>query len=70
MIVTASFLLGLAACGLRSVRACLLIGAVLMALAGWSGDWIQVTAAIGAYNMGMALALCGAIAFGLQRHRR
>ncbi|OCP07488.1 MULTISPECIES: hypothetical protein [unclassified Ensifer] len=70
MIVIASFLLGILACGLRSTRACLLAGMAVLALAGLGGDWIQATAAIGAYNMGVALALCGAIAIGLQRDRR
>ncbi|HEV7321902.1 MAG TPA: hypothetical protein VGO04_25140 [Ensifer sp.] len=69
MIVIASFLLGIAICGLRSARVCMLAGSALVALAGIGGDWIQAAAAIGAYNMGVALALCGAIAIGLQRDR-
>jgi hypothetical protein len=70
MIVTASFLLGIITCGLRSARVCVLVGAVLLALAGVSGSWVEAVAAIGAYNMGVALMLCGAIAVGLQRDSR
>ncbi|WP_077962727.1 hypothetical protein [Ensifer adhaerens] len=69
MIVTVSFLLGIAICGLRSARACLFAGTALLALSGAAGDWIQAAAAIGAYNMGVALMLCGAIAIGLERDR-
>lgn len=67
MIVTASFLLGIAICSLRSVRICLLAGAALLVFTGAGGHWIQAIAAIGAYNMGAALMLCGAIAIDLQR---
>ncbi|MEI3854148.1 MULTISPECIES: hypothetical protein [Ensifer] len=67
MIVTASFLLGIITCGLRSPRVCLLVGVVFLALAGVSGGWVEAAAAIGAYNMGLALMLCGAIAIDLQR---
>ena len=67
MIVTASFLLGIITCGLCSPRLCLLVGAVLLGLAGVTGHWIEAAAAIGGYNMGLALTLCGAIAIGLQR---
>ncbi|MEI2300011.1 hypothetical protein [Ensifer sp. MJa1] len=48
MVVIASFLLGLAACGLKSARACLFAGNALLALAATAGDWIQVAAAVGA----------------------
>lgn len=67
MIVTASFVLGMLACSLKSARACLLAGAGLMVVTAAAGDWIQAGAAIGAYNMGIALALCGAIAVGFPR---
>ncbi len=70
MIVTASFLLGIITCSLRSPRVCLLVGSVLLGLAGASGNWIEAAAAIGAYNMGLALMLCGAIAINLQRDGR
>ncbi|MCK3779814.1 hypothetical protein MZK49_24275 [Ensifer sesbaniae] len=70
MIVTASFLLGIIACGLRSARACLFVGAALMAFAGAGGDWIEALATIGAYNMGLALMLCGAIAIDRQRDQQ
>ncbi|NUS69850.1 MAG: hypothetical protein HOQ41_15975 [Ensifer adhaerens] len=69
MIVTASFVLGIAICGLKSARACLFAGTGLLALAGANGDWIQAAAAIGAYNMGVALMICGAIAIDLERDR-
>ncbi|MGE6783307.1 hypothetical protein ACQKGL_12390 [Ensifer adhaerens] len=69
MIVTVSFLLGIAVCSLRSARACLFAGTALLALAGAAGDWIQAAAAIGAYNMGVALMICGALAIGLERDR-
>lgn len=67
MIVITAFLLGIVVCGLRSARAYLFAGAALLTLAAAGGDWIEAAAAIGAYNMGVALALCGAIAAGLPR---
>lgn len=69
MIIVFSFALGLLVAGLRSPRICLLVGGALCALSGTSGDWQEVAASIGGYNMGVALALCCAIALGLSRER-
>ncbi|WP_112809218.1 hypothetical protein [Ensifer sp.] len=64
MIIVSTFVLGLLTTGLRSPRICVLVAAALCVLSGAAGDWQQVAAAIGGYNMGIALALCGAIALG------
>ncbi|OOG68477.1 hypothetical protein B0E45_19445 [Sinorhizobium sp. A49] len=69
MIIASSFVLGLLAAGLRSPRTCLLVAGALCILSSAAGDWCEVAAAIGGYNMGIALALCGAIAVGLPHDR-
>ncbi|MGF6178540.1 hypothetical protein [Ensifer sp. 4252] len=71
MIVIAAFALGITACCLRSAPACVLIAVALAAAGALSGSitgtdsWLEVAAAIGGYNMGVALALCGAIIAGV-----
>ncbi|OCP23360.1 MULTISPECIES: hypothetical protein [unclassified Ensifer] len=75
MIVIAAFVLGITACCLRSALACVLIAVVLAAAGALSGsiagtdNSLEIAAAIGGYNMGVALALCGAIAVGLPNGR-
>lgn len=69
MIIVSTFLLGLLTAGLRSPRLCVLVAGALCILSAVGGDWLQVAAAIGGYNMGIALALCGAIAFGAPHER-
>lgn len=75
MIVIAAFVLGITACCLRSAPTCVLIAVVLAAAGALSGaitgtdNWLEIAAAIGGYNMGVALALCGAIAVGLPHDR-
>ncbi|WP_457581992.1 hypothetical protein [Ensifer canadensis] len=61
MIIIVPFVLGILVAGLRSPRTCLLVAGALSILAGAGGDWVEVAAAIGGYNMGIALTLCGAI---------
>ncbi|CAN7529450.1 MULTISPECIES: hypothetical protein [Ensifer] len=65
MIIIATVMLGMLVAGLRSPRTCLFVAGVLSILAGAGGDWVQVAAAIGGYNMGIALTLCGAIVAGV-----
>lgn len=75
MIVFAAFVLGIATCCLRSAPVCVLVAVVLAAAGALSGsisgtdNWLEIAAAIGGYNMGVALALCGAIAVGLSHDR-
>lgn len=69
MIIAITFVLGMLAAGLRSPRTCLFIAGALCLLSGAGGGWVEVAAAIGGYNMGIALALCGAIAVGLPHDR-
>ncbi|KOF15075.1 hypothetical protein AC244_24780 [Ensifer adhaerens] len=65
MIIIATFVLGMLVAGLRSPRTCLFVAGALCILAGAGGDWVEVAAAIGGYNMGIALTLCGASAAGV-----
>lgn len=75
MIVIAAFVLGIATCCLRSAPVCVLIAVALAAAGALSGsiagtdNWLEIAATIGGYNMGVALALCGAIAVGLSHDR-
>ncbi|NVD37423.1 hypothetical protein HT585_01040 [Ensifer sp. HO-A22] len=75
MIVIVAFVLGIASCCLRSAPVCVLIAVALVAAGALSGsiagtdNWLGIVAAIGGYNMGIALALCGAIALDLSRER-
>jgi hypothetical protein len=73
MIVIVAFVLGIASCCLRSAPVCVLIAVALVAAGALSGsiagtdNWLGIVAAIGGYNMG--IALCGAIALDLSRER-
>lgn len=69
MVIVFSFALGLLTAGLRSPRICLLVAGALCILSAAVGDWREVAAAIGGYNMGIALALCCAIALDLPGER-